>query len=726
MMTAIADFLQGCVALLAIEVKPDNIGRIVGTLGFASSFITYFATSVLQRPSMVPWRKVLFFILLLQWLSILLGLLELIRPISLPTVPNVGLKLGVVMWGASIAVLLVLVRGVTSLAAPVEGPSRLTRLRHRCGLGRSLRPFDNEDDAPTRFGVACMDRVATQFRTSGKRLRFPVLLVHDRGAPGLKMARAFLVAGLEAGEGAVYLTFTRPAAIIRRQLREALARDVPAPDAAAAMRRVVIIDCYSTAFVPGRLDDGEVSEPPVAGVERRDPRNPLDVYRGYRSALLRLQGKGLNRVRVLYDSLTDFLSIADQELVVNYLRHAIVWEEGKRIKAVHLLWRDVVKQPLNDEQLAWFSNSVLWLTCRPGCVSLYDLIVEAAGRERMEMTVDDSLSPVALSTFMIDERRVARMAEIVAGMGYRPIRFDDPRLVPHRLSPEGLRHYFFFLTAIDHETHGSGIRYEAEVNGSRFHGSDLLYRLASQADRAEPALFTPAAMRAIDADKVAAVFTAPNGRSLPDPELRAALLRDAAERLIAEYDGDLGVLFARAGNRLVGRTTPGIRERLARFQAYADPLAKKTNLLVKLLRRERLLTLRDEENIDIPVDPVVMTAALRSGVVQCTEKAIADQLARGEPLGDETVPALRRKTADAFRQVAARSGLAVDALDDLLWGYGREAQAAKDVAAVTSPLDANVANIEARNAFLAAISGLDRQGRTAVYTVARGGGGWFY
>jgi hypothetical protein len=704
---------------LLTPVGNDAIGRIVGTLGFASSLITFVSATVLQRPSMVRWRGGLFIVLLLQWSGILLGVVELIRPIDVFGIPSLGIKAGLAIWIVSIAGLLVVVSQVMSLAAPIPLADPLARI----GLRRRLQPFTADAAAP--FGVPFMDRVREHFASAGKRLRFPILIVHDRTAPGFSVGQAFIAAGLRNGEGAVYLAFTRPAHMIVRQMSRQF-RDGDSH----LLRGLYVVDCYSSVYLPDVRRDIEAQRAHLAGIQLRDPRNPSDVYKGYRAALLALQQCGHASVRVLYDSLSDFLFIADQELVANYLRHTIVWEELHGIQALHLLWPGVAREPLSDDHVAWISNSVVSLTTRRGCVSLYDCRMEAPGREPMTMTVDHRLTPVALQPFMIDEQRVERLAAIVARLGYRPVAFDDPRLFPPFRTPSDHRHYLFFLTAIDHNTHPPGNRFDSFVDGTFFHGSDLLYRLACEAAIGDPDLFTPERMRHIDVDHLRTIFTAPNGRVPPDMETRALLLQDAARRLVETYAGDIKVLFERAQYHLRGRNGSGIIERLAEFEAYGDRMGKKTFLLVKLLRRQNLLMVADEWNMQVPVDPVVMTAALRSGLVQCTDEQIRDRLAAGESLDEPVREELRQTTALAFKRVATAAGVPADVLDDLLWGLGREVQrtdgSAKAAREVTTPLDAAIADAKARQEFLSVINGLGHERECRAYTVARSGGGWFY
>ena len=138
-----------------------------------------------------------------------------------------------------------------------------------------------------------------------------------------------------------------------------------------------------------------------------------------------------------------------------------------------------------------------------------------------------------------------------------------------------------------------------------------------------------------------------------DPAKRARLWRDLASGLIRDHGGQAGGLIASAGGRLGGED--GLVALLARYEAYADPLAKKAFLFAKIAERRGWLAVTDPQSWQVCADNVLMRLALRSGLV--------------EPGGVEEV---RAATREAFASVAAESGVAPPVLDDLLWERGRE------------------------------------------------------
>jgi hypothetical protein len=236
---------------------------------------------------------------------------------------------------------------------------------------------------------------------------------------------------------------------------------------------------------------------------------------------------------------------------------------------------------------------------------------------------------------------VARVADRVKELaaGYEPPDFAD---VP---TPDAA----LFLTAIDHRT---GIKESHEVDGAGpYEGSALLWALGLRAERRAPGALTARSLLGVDPAAIAAVFRI-GGESLADPERRAQLWDDLARGLIENYQGETSALIAATGGRLGG---DGALKLLGGFEAFADPLQKKSFLVCKIWERRGWITVADPENWEVSADNVLMRLALRSGLV---------------PEGE--VDQVRAATRSAFKVVAKRAEISPPLLDDLLWERGRE------------------------------------------------------
>jgi hypothetical protein len=223
----------------------------------------------------------------------------------------------------------------------------------------------------------------------------------------------------------------------------------------------------------------------------------------------------------------------------------------------------------------------------------------------------------------------------------------DPPTFAHVPDPDSA----IFLCAIDH---GTGYRSRHRVGGrGPFAGSALLWELGLLAARREQGLLTAPALTAIDASRVAEIFRI-GGETASDPEARARLWRDLAAGLERDYSSSAAELIAASEGRLAGGG--GLVDRLAEFDAYADPLAKKALLFAKIAERRGWMEVADPESWEVCADSVLMRLALRAGLV--------------EP-GDD-VDDVRAATRAAFRSLAEEAEVSTPVLDDLLWELGRD------------------------------------------------------
>lgn len=232
----------------------------------------------------------------------------------------------------------------------------------------------------------------------------------------------------------------------------------------------------------------------------------------------------------------------------------------------------------------------------------------------------------------------ARVRELVGGY--------DPPTFEHVPTPDAA----LFLCAIDHRT---GYRSQHLVDGDGpFGGSELLWELACRAERRRPGTLSARRLASVDEGAVAELFRI-GGETVAGADQRARLWRGLADGVERDYGGAATELLRACRGRLAGEG--GLLERLARFEAYSDPLQKKSFLFAKIAERRGWLEVADPESWQVCADNVLMRLALRSGLV--------------EPGEAERV---RAATRAAWKRGAEEAGVAPPLLDDLLWERGRE------------------------------------------------------
>lgn len=263
----------------------------------------------------------------------------------------------------------------------------------------------------------------------------------------------------------------------------------------------------------------------------------------------------------------------------------------------------------------------------------------------------------------VDRGLSRRLADRLDGIGPRAAHF-----LPRPGQPEALgRLADLYLVAI-------GICQQTRtlkgvVRGASYRGSDyLLHKLCDVLDR-EPAWFEADHLAALRPEELAAALSDdgdPAQTTADRLEERTRQVRDIGRRLTEGYGGSAAGLIAASKGRLRGGT--GLLARLARFDAYRDPVRKKSFLLVHFWRGLGLYEPVDPVALDLPVDYHILRVFLRAGVLRISGPR-ADALLAGGPMTAEEDVQLRRAAVRAGRIMS--ESVPLETLDLLLWMVGR-------------------------------------------------------
>lgn len=151
---------------------------------------------------------------------------------------------------------------------------------------------------------------------------------------------------------------------------------------------------------------------------------------------------------------------------------------------------------------------------------------------------------------------------------------------------------------------------------------------------------------------------------------RARLLRDIGRKTITKLSGQPWSLVETAGYMIGGEK--GFLEQLDIFDAFsADPLRKKSNILVQELIREGIVSFKDEEVVGPAVDYHIIRLYLRTGRVLPKHDELGVYLGRHPRPRERLVELLRSAVAEALRLTAFYANLSVPVVNYIEWQIGR-------------------------------------------------------
>lgn len=225
-------------------------------------------------------------------------------------------------------------------------------------------------------------------------------------------------------------------------------------------------------------------------------------------------------------------------------------------------------------------------------------------------------------------------------------------------SSEETGNFYLFLVAICHQTTPRiGLPLEGLVAGVHKRGWDYLSARLEEAFAGDPTLFTPLRWSEFNGAELAAFCGDPQfGERLTEPEERAALIRDLGEVMLA-HDWKWAQQLYEVCSRRVLTGQPNLIGLLANFQAYRDPVRKKSYFFLSLMRNAGLWHYVDDQFLGPPVDYHETRGHLRLGTVVVTDPALRLKLLDNLPVNDAEDMAIRQTVHDAIMLISDRSGL---------------------------------------------------------------------
>ncbi len=256
----------------------------------------------------------------------------------------------------------------------------------------------------------------------------------------------------------------------------------------------------------------------------------------------------------------------------------------------------------------------------------------------------------------VDSRKCAEVAAVLARHTIPAATEGHANVVG--LPASALPNFYLLAVAICHQTSPVGqVRLGGTLTtGETAWGWDYLRRRLAERARENLSILDPACWQRLTPRELAELLAAEDGPvHLTDPERRAALIRDAGTRMSINGWSGAEAIHAEEGGWLL-RDNRGILVRLGEFAAYRDPVRKKSNYLLELLRNECRWHYRDPQNLGVPVDYHEVRGHLRLGTVRVIDPDLETRLKARAPVDHEADVAIRTAVARAIDEIAAAVG----------------------------------------------------------------------
>jgi hypothetical protein len=156
--------------------------------------------------------------------------------------------------------------------------------------------------------------------------------------------------------------------------------------------------------------------------------------------------------------------------------------------------------------------------------------------------------------------------------------------------------------------------------------------------------------------------------SLDRIEERVNLYKATARLLVQKYHSQVSTLIRSSGNFLLDRGN-GLYELLEEFEAFRDPLRKKSTFFIKLAIDSQLFFLKDDENFIPIMDYHMQRVLLRTGCLEIHDEELFESLVMKIPVESDYL--IREACVRALALVSKYSGFHILTMNDIFWPLGR-------------------------------------------------------
>jgi len=160
----------------------------------------------------------------------------------------------------------------------------------------------------------------------------------------------------------------------------------------------------------------------------------------------------------------------------------------------------------------------------------------------------------------------------------------------------------------------------------------------------------------------------PQNCTLDRLEERVDLMMDLANITVKKFYGNLSGSLFREEVKLID-SNQGLYKLLRSFEAYSDPLFKKSTLLIKFLIEAGIIKVLDPENFIPIMDYHMQRVLMRSGCVEVIDKELRHNLVSKIPIDSDQD--IREACIAAMHCISEYSKHLITIMNDYFWTLGR-------------------------------------------------------
>ncbi len=255
-----------------------------------------------------------------------------------------------------------------------------------------------------------------------------------------------------------------------------------------------------------------------------------------------------------------------------------------------------------------------------------------------------------------------------------PVPEDKEEPTKINLPEDVTKNFYLALVAICHQTTPmTGPALQGTVDGTFLRGWDYLRAAMLKATANDNSIVYPASLSKITDKTLSGIIKGDDGKGeISNLEERVRLLNDMGSKMQQSGAGSVQQLFEKSEGHIDNYgEKKGLYELLSEFEAYSDPVKKKSSYFLSLMKNQGFWNYSDEENLLPVVDYHEIRIALRLGTVKINDEELRSKLANKQEVTWQDDIDIRSGVQKALVYVAKESGLGHSKLHYFLWNLSR-------------------------------------------------------
>ena len=274
---------------------------------------------------------------------------------------------------------------------------------------------------------------------------------------------------------------------------------------------------------------------------------------------------------------------------------------------------------------------------------------------------------------IVNENKCQQLADLISRFNLPEDR--EPIALDLNLDIQQISTFYLIVVAICHQTTPKDMpALEGLVNNEWRRGWDYLVHRFQKAVQLDRILLNPKYLSQFGPKQLELLVnpTGDPGVVLTNIARRASLIRNLGDVMVSRCYNSAHDLYSISDGYLIRDDEQGLLQLLKEFNAYVDPIYKKSFFFISLMKNHGIWQYQDDDNLGPPIDYHEIRFHLRYGTVEFSDRRYHEKILNGYEVDQHDDIKIRKAVSEAITHVSKQSKqYSVSQLHYFFWNLAR-------------------------------------------------------